>query len=294
MFQRAVVSIPATSANLGPGFDCLGVALDLRGTVELIVSDSQSTQAENRGEAMALNAARQVFRQLGLTAPNLQVKLSGDVPPGRGLGASAIVHVGAILAAAALAGVEPDRERLLQLAAELEGHADNAAPAMLGGLQVVVWDGDVLWHVPVSLPEGLRAVLCIPEFEMPTEESRRLLPDALSRREVVHNVGRAALLVAGFAAGRLDVLSTATHDVLHQPARSKLFPAMYEIFEAAEDAGALGVYLSGGGSTILALAQHDEVAISAAMDATGRAHAVSSRSLIVDLSDRGAEIVSVT
>lgn len=291
MTERVRVSVPATSANLGPGFDSIGVALALRGEVEISITSERAAPPSNHGEELALNAARQVYLLLGRPAPPLRARLSSDVPVGRGLGASAIVRVGAVVAAAALASVELESEQLLALAAELEGHADNAAPALLGGLRVVVWDEDELVQVQLPLPAGMKAVLFVPELEMPTDESRRLLPQSLSRRDVVHNTGRVALLVAGLATGRLDVLRTATQDVLHQPARSHLFPAMYEIFAAAEQAGALCAYLSGGGSTVLALTQGKDEAVAAAMTAAGVAGDAPGRTLITSLSDTGAEIV---
>ena len=291
MTERVRVSVPATSANLGPGFDSIGVALVLRGEVELSIESEPAAPPSDRGEQMALNAAAHVYRLLGRAAPPLRARVGGDVPVGRGLGASAIVQVGAVLAAAALTGDELDLEQLLGVAAQLEGHADNAAPALLGGLQVVVWEEGELSHVRLPLPDDLKAVLFVPELEMPTHESRRLLPASLSRRDVVHNTGRVALLVAGLATGRLDVLRTATQDLLHQPARSQLFPAMYAIFQAAEQAGALCAYLSGGGSTVLALTRGGEEAIAAAMAAAGTAAGAPGCTLITSLSDTGAAIV---
>ena len=291
MTERVRVSVPATSANLGPGFDSIGVALALRGELELSIVAEPAPLPTDRGEQMALGAAQQAYRLLGCAAPPLQARIAGAVPVGRGLGASAIVRVGAVVAAAALAGDELGAEQLLALAAELEGHADNAAPALLGGLQVVVWEESRVLHVRLPLPADLTAVLFVPELEMPTHESRRLLPESLSRRDVVHNTGRVALLVAGLAAGRLDVLRTATQDLLHQPARSQLFPAMYEIFRAAEQAGALCAYLSGGGSTVLALTRGGEDAVAEAMATAGAAGGAPGRTLITTLSDTGAQIV---
>jgi homoserine kinase len=291
MPERVRVGVPATSANMGPGFDSIGVALGLRGEVELAIAPSPGALPANRGEELAIQAAKQVYRQLGRGVPPLRARLSGNVPIGRGLGSSAIVRVGAVVAAAELAGATLDSEQLLALAAELEGHADNAAPALLGGLQVVVWDEGVVQHLRLPLPEGVQAVLYVPEMEMPTHESRRLLPESLSRREVVHNTSRVALLVAGFATGRLEVLRTATDDVLHQPARAKLFPAMYDIFAAAEQAGALCAYLSGGGSTVLALTRGNEAAVAAAMTAAAEAGGAPGRVLVTTLSDTGVEII---
>lgn len=290
--RRVRVSVPATSANLGPGFDSLGVALDLRGTVELSVADGPFYNPD-RGQQMALDAVAAVFRGLGRTPPDVAVAFRSEVPVARGLGASAIVRAGAAAAAFAVAGVEPDPARLLRIVTELEGHADNAAPAILGGLQVVAVDGERIWHVSVPLPAGLSAALLVPDFEMSTDESRKLLPGSLSRGDAVHNAARAALLVAALATGRLDALRTATDDRLHQPARATLFPAMYGIFEAATAAGALCAFLSGGGSSILAMVEGDARRVADAMADAAEAAAVPASTRVLGFSELGAEIQEI-
>jgi homoserine kinase len=218
-------------------------------------------------------------------------RYQGDIPIARGLGASAIARVGGALAANALLHGALDRERLLVVATELEGHADNVAPAMFGGLQVSAVDGQDVHHVGVSLPAGLHAVLFVPELRMPTRESRKLLPAQLTRADAVHNTSRAALLVAAMAAGRFNLLDAATQDRLHQKPRSKMFPAMFAIFEAAKAAGAHCAYLSGGGSTICALATSNEQGIADAMYETARLHKTQGYSLITQPTGEGAQVV---
>lgn len=285
------VHVPATSANLGAGFDCLGLALDLWGSVTL--SEDRSRGGEGAPlERMALAAARRLYARLGREAPpGLSGRCEGSVPVARGLGASAIARVGGLLAANALAGEPLDREALLGLAVELEGHADNVAPALFGGFQIAVRDGDRVLHLGAPLPAGLKAVLFVPELRMPTRESRRLLPRSLSRADAVHNIGRAALLVAALSQGRFGLLDAATQDRLHQPARSQLFPAMPAIFDAARAAGAHCAYLSGGGSTICALATANEQAVADAMLEAARQREVSGETIITAPTERGAEIV---
>jgi homoserine kinase len=239
----ATARVPATSANLGPGFDCLGLALDLWGSVTLSRDEGRSGRGGSM-DRIILGAAQRLYERCDRKLPDLNVRYESAIPIARGLGASAVARVGALLAANALEGEPLDREELLALAANLEGHGDNAAPALFGGLQVVVWDGDRLLHMAVPLGSHLRAVLLVPELHMPTGQSRQLLPATLSRADAVHNLSRAALLVAALSQGRLELLDIATQDRLHQPARSQLFPAMYEIFEAARAAGARCAYLS--------------------------------------------------
>lgn len=297
MVSRVRVSVPATSANLGPGFDALGIALDLRGEIELTLMKGEggervSTSSDGRGTAMALESIERVFQYLGRPSPSVRVEFMSDVPVARGLGASAIVRVGAAVGAYALAGVTPDWEALLELTTELEGHADNAAPALFGGFQVAVIDSGHVVHVQVPLARNLHAVLFVPDFEMSTDEGRLLLPATLSRGDAVHNSSRAALLVAALATGRVDLLKTATDDRLHQPARSKLFPAMYKIFQAATDAGALCAFLSGGGSTILAMADDRGTGVAEAMSRAAAAADVRGETRISHFSERGAEVVA--
>ena len=283
------VRVPATSANLGPGFDCLGMALDIWATVTL---SRDAGQDDHPLAGMTLNAARALFAAADLEPPHAYAATyQGSIPIARGLGASAVARVGGVLAANALAGQPLDREQLLLLATELEGHADNVAPALFGGLQVVARDRQRLTHVAVPLPAGLKAVLLIPELRMPTQKSRKLLPQSLSRADAVRNASRTALLVAALSQGRFDLLDEATKDRLHQPARAKLFPAMFSIFEAARAAGAHCAYLSGGGSAICALCTDNEQGIADAMLEAARSREVAAESLITAPTERGAELL---
>ena len=290
MLEYVSVRVPATSANLGPGFDCLGLALDIWGTIRLTTDGAP--YGEEPMAHMAMTAAQRVFARAKMASPaGLSARYEGDIPIARGLGASALARVGGLVAANAMAGGPMDGEQLLRLGADLEGHADNAAPALLGGFQVsVVMEGRVL-HSSVPVPAGLSAVLFIPELRMPTKESRKLLPSSLSRADVVHNSSRAALLVAAMAAGRFDLLDTATDDRLHQPARSRLFPAMYAIFDAAKAAGAHCAYLSGGGSTLCALATENLHGVADAMQEAARAREVAGQTRVTRPGELGAEVV---
>ncbi|MEK7777709.1 MAG: homoserine kinase, partial [Chloroflexota bacterium] len=154
-----------------------------------------------------------------------------------------------------------DLDMIWRLAVEMEGHPDNVTPALFGGCQIVVRDQETLVHAQVPFPENLRAVMFIPDTPMPTEKARGILPSQVSREDAVYNAGRVALLVNALATGRLEYLSVATQDRLHQPARQALMPAMRLLFRSALEAGALGVFLSGAGPTVLALTQGRELTI---------------------------------
>ena len=287
--DRVTVRVPATSANLGPGFDCLGLALELSAVVTL---EQRRPMNEHGAGRLAIEAAQRLFEAQGQQPPLLSADYDEAVPLARGLGASAILRVGGLMAANVMLGEQLTKEELLSHATALEHHADNAAPALFGGMQVAVSLADErVCHADVAVPAGLSAVLFVPDFQMATQKSRRVLPAQLSRADAVYNVSRAALLVAALAGGRPDLLDEATQDRLHQPARSGIFPAMFPIFEAAKAAGALCAYLSGGGSTICALAMGHEERIGEAMSDAAAAREVDGRTIVTRPSPRGAEVI---
>jgi homoserine kinase len=292
MARVVTVAVPATSANMGPGFDSLGIALDITGQVTLRLDDERTAPPAGNAVPIMLLAARSAFSRAGVPVPEgLSACYEGDMPVGRGLGASAVLRVGAIVAANQILDQQLSSEELLQLASELEGHADNVAPALFGGFQVVVWNGAAVTRVEVPFPAALRAVLLVPDLEMPTAESRKLLPEQLSRAGAVHNIGRAALLVAALATGRLDALRVASDDVLHQPARAALFPALFPIIAAANRAGARCAYLSGAGSAVLALADAGFEGIGAAMLAAAEEAGMPAHVLHSGIRRCGAEVL---
>jgi homoserine kinase len=291
MTDRVTVEVPATSANLGPGFDSLGVALDWRARFHFAITSRQE-RPTNVIEQMALTAALAFYTRAALPPPaGIEVRYDGDLPVGRGLGVSAAARVAGAVAANELAEAGHARATLLGIAVHLEGHADNAAPAMLGGLQIVVADDDEPVYLRIDPPEDLRAVLIVPEFSMPTNESRKALPERLTRNQAVHNIGRAALLVGALVTRRYDLLNIATEDVLHQPARAQIFAPMYQIFQAARDAGAHGVYLSGGGSAIAAFATERFAEVAGAMREAAAAHGHESQTRVCKLGGPGALVL---
>ncbi len=290
MPQSVTVRVPATSANLGPGFDSVGLALALTQDVTLTLGYEGG---QNAGLAwLALDAAKSAYRLARVQTPKeLSVSAAPSIPIARGLGASAAARAAGIVGANALMGGVLSDDQLLTLGAGLEGHADNMAPALFGGLQVVVRTGDRYRHVHASIAPGPKVVLFVPDFEMPTNESRKSLPQTLSREDAVANIGRATMLVAALASGDWSALDDATQDRLHQPARERIFPAMPHIFAAAKDAGALCAYLSGGGSTIAAFALHDEERIARAMMQQALSRGYPGKTLITEPGDEGAKIL---
>ena len=268
MPDSLIVRVPATSANMGPGFDCLGLALDLWNEVRvdlggdgLQVTGEGETSLSLEKDNLVYEGISLAFAEAGQPMPRIGVQCQNEIPLGRGLGSSSAAIVGGLVAGNELCGRPLTQDRLLEIAAQTEGHPDNSAAALLGRCQIVVQDGDRLVTSTVPIPEGLRAVLFIPDVAMPTEQARGLLPPVVERSDAVFNAGRTALLVDAFSSGDLSKLQVATQDRLHQPARETIFPAMKNIFRSALDAGALGVFLSGAGSTVLALATDRELTI---------------------------------
>ncbi len=301
--RSVTVRVPATSANLGPGFDALGVALDWAARITVTTGEGAREPSADpivaAIERMAATAAHALFDAAGERAPSSGVILAtyeGDLPVGRGLGMSAASRAAGLVAANRMLGDRLSPEALVPLAVRLEGHGDNIIPALFGGLQVVVHtdtDGGYgAVHVPIEPPSDLRLALLVPEFSMPTEESRKRLPASLTRQQAVANIGRAAMIVAALTQRRYDVLRVAVEDVLHQPARAELFPALYPIINAATEAGAYGAYLSGGGSTVAAfVAPEAGEAVASSMARAAGEHGLQVVTRVVALSAQGTEVV---
>jgi homoserine kinase len=276
--QRVTVRVPASTSNLGPGFDCLGVALRLYNNV--IVQRG----GRAKPTSMMREAADTFFRDAGLKPFAFSCAVSGDVPISRGLGSSVTVRLGVLFGLNELAGRRLTRERLFELCTELEGHPDNAAPATFGGFNV----SHGAQHQRFPVASALKFVLLIPDFEVSTSEARALLPEKIRRVDAVQSCGNACAITASFASGDYEQMRGAFADGLHQPFRRALIPFFDAVLAAGEQAGALGVFLSGSGSTVAAVAltngRRIAEAMLAAADGAGRA-------AITTADNRGAQIL---
>ncbi len=291
--SKVLLRLPATSANLGPGFDCLGLALDLWSEATVQTGAQAARAPLDPFQQMAFEAFQAFSRKARLPLPaGLSFEWKNGFPVARGLGASAAVRAAALLGANALAGDPLGIEDLLSLGASLEGHADNITPALLGGLQVALWEHGPVFHAPVDVPAGLKVILMIPEQTMPTDESRRLLVAAVPRSSAIYNIAHVALLVAALNSGRLDLLPVASNDRLHQPARAQMMPAMLPIIDAAKAAGALAAYLSGSGSTVAAWTLENGEGIAEAMIKAAVVADSPGETLITAPSAKGAHIAA--
>ena len=268
MAERVIVRAPATSANMGPGFDCLGIALDIWNSVVVEVGlDGFEVDGEGR-DTLRRDRSNLVyksfcipFQRAGRQVPKVHITCENEIPLGRGLGSSSAAAVAGLMAGNEVCGGPLSQGELLGLAAGMEGHPDNVSAALLGGCQIVVENDGCLVTSHVPVPPELKAVLFVPDVPMPTDRARKLLPRRIDRSDAVYNIGRVGLLVRALATGDLSHLAIATEDRLHQPARQTLFPSMKSILDAAFGAGALGAFLSGAGSSILALTMGKEVTI---------------------------------
>jgi homoserine kinase len=265
--RRATVEVPATSANLGAGYDCLGVALGItnritlevrgwsRGEIELTVDGEGSgelTEDRQNRFVMGVEAAMRLARGELPDGVGWRVEMTNQIPLSRGLGSSAAATVGGLIAANALLGGPLAQNDLLRLATEIEGHPDNAAAALLGGFAVAAATPTGVEAIRFDVPRDLRAVLFIPDLRLSTGEMRTVLPDVVPHDDAVANLAAVAIGVAGLATRRYDLLRLLTVDRLHEPYRAANFPQLPRLIEAALEGGAIGACLSGAGSTVIA------------------------------------------
>lgn len=256
--KRFAVSVPATSANLGPGFDSIGLALDLRmrAEVEVLGADDAGRWEFTGAEAPTHDGLRsEIARAIATIAPGLPplaIAVDNAVPLGKGMGASAAGSALGLAIGAVLREPPPDERELARTVTVIEGHPDNGIPAVVGGVVIAAAEGDDVVYTRFDPPAGVRAVVVVPRIEMPTRQSRAILPNQYAKSDAVFNVGRAALLAAAFAAGRIDLLRAAMRDRLHQPYRASFVPGLEEML-ALEDPEILGIALSGAGPSVIAL-----------------------------------------
>lgn len=256
------IKVPATSANMGPGFDSIGVALQLYNHlwfeqieegVEIIVKRKHKIEIPTDKNNLIYRTMVDFFAETGNVMPGVRLVQEDYIPMVRGLGSSAACIVAGLLAANHMSGCHYSKEQLAQIAAKIEGHPDNSNPALFGGMVVGATDYNEMRHVRLDLPEDLVFAIMVPNFPVSTHDARKVLPSVYDRSDAVFNASRAALLVASIYSGNYENLTMAVQDRIHQPYRSQLIPDMDRIFKAAKNYGALAAYLSGAGSTLMAI-----------------------------------------
>lgn len=314
--REAVVEVPASSANLGPGFDALAIALELRLRVSmrwvaapqasgewppslarLLVTGEGADEIDRSPDSNRVwRAATRVFE--AATPPPwagglaVEIEEANAIPLAAGLGSSAAAAVAGLWGANALAGSPFSYEQLLAMAAAIEGHADNAAAAALGGFVVCRMDAGAVTAVRIPVPRGeLAAVVAVPPLKLPTERARQVLPAEVAFADAVFNVGGASLVVAALTTGRFELLREAMADRLHQPHRQALVPGLDAVMRAALEAGAYGACLSGSGPAVLALCRtHQAEPVGDAMVQAFSRHHLNARRFTLELASEGARL----
>jgi homoserine kinase len=306
--SSVVVEVPASSANLGAGYDCLGVALAMtnrielevrvwsRGEIELTVDgEGRNELTEDRENRFVQGLEAALRLALGELPEGVgwRIGMRNQIPLSRGLGSSAAATVGGVLAGNALAGEPLARSELLRLATQIEEHPDNAAAVLLGGFVVSAATPDGVEAIRFDAPRELRAVLFVPDLRLSTRDMRAALPASVPLGDAVANLGAVAVGVAGIATGRFELLGRLTVDRLHEPYRAAAYPQLPVLVGAAREAGAIGACLSGAGSTIIAFT--DSAAGAAALEkalmaAAARAE-LPGRARTVGLRNEGAKVV---
>ncbi|MFZ5966828.1 MAG: homoserine kinase [Bacillota bacterium] len=264
------VRVPATTANLGPGFDALGMALRLYNEIQVeeIKGDLEIRGCEGipLEENLIYQGMKRVYQQLDAPIRDCRITLTAsNIPMSRGLGSSAACIAAGIGIANRLTGKALCVDDMIRIGTEIEGHPDNIVPAVVGGLTVSVHQGQVTYS-KVKIPENLTFAVLIPEFVLSTSEARRVLPVQYSKADCVFNLSRAAMLISALHNGELEKLRIATEDRIHQPYRGKLIPQMEDIFQQARKLGSLAEVISGSGSTLLIMIDKDNTDFKTGMD----------------------------
>ena len=299
--KQVRVRAPATSANLGAGFDCLGLALELY--LDLTVEEGEGEGLEiaatgEGNESVPLDERNAVYQgvmqayvRAGKTPGRLRLAIDSQIPLASGLGSSSAALVAGLTAGAELCGMGLDREEVLRQGVVVEEHPDNVASCVLGGIVIAALDGEEVAWARVEPPRDLAAVVAVPDFPLPTSKSRSVLPERIERRDAIFNAGRVGLLVAALQQGDYSLLRIGMQDRLHQPYRTGLVPGMEAVLAATTEAGALGAALSGAGPTALALVNGRSAEVADAMQQAWAKEGIAARTLVLGLAAEGVQCV---
>lgn len=295
------IRVPGTTANCGPGFDTVGIACTIYNDLELTLCDEEGISLEVIGEGagfipsnesnVVVKAIRMILSKTGYKAKGIKLKMINNIPLARGLGSSAAAIVGGLVGANEITGKHFTKEDILNMATAIEGHPDNVAPAIFGGITVSIMDSGSAKYLRFLPQKNFLMVAVIPEFNLSTRAARKVLPDTVPYADAVFNVSRSALLIGALCTGEMQLLSYALEDRLHQPYREKLIPGMSQVLSAARQAGALGAVLSGAGPCLLAFSNNNPDEIGQAMVKAFNIHKVNARYQILQIDQQGAIII---
>lgn len=309
MTRSVRVSVPATTANLGPGFDSIGLAVNLRNEIIMQIAGERkrngvptvSVEIEGRGEHelshgrenLVVAAAERLFAHTGGIPERISVRMLNQIPLGSGMGSSAAAITAGLVAANELCDQPLGEGRLLDMAAEMEGHPDNVAPALMGGFTICALEES--GRVRVLQPRvrtDLTCIFCVPSESLSTTEARNALPKSYSRCDMIFTISRVAMLTALLQGGDSGLFRLAMQDRVHQPYRAKMMPGLMESVAAAYEAGAVGACFSGSGPTVLAFLDRsgNPEKIGAAMAAAYARFGITSELISITLSRTGARV----
>lgn len=307
MISTVTVTVPATTANLGPGFDCLGAALTLSNqfrfsllppdaeSVNITAIGAEAAHVTTDADNLVYQAFVKVYQQLKQVPPPVKIEIQLGVPLARGLGSSATAIVGGLVGANVLAGSPLTVDEVMQLAIAIEGHPDNVVPALVGGCRLAATSIDTGWEIcEIPWHRSIVPIVAIPSFELSTKLARQVLPTTYSRADAIFNVAHLGLLLRGLATGNGKWLQAAMQDRIHQPYRQALIPGYETVQTAALKAGAYGVVISGAGPTLLALTEpRTATAVSEVIAAAWAEQDFAVKVHVLQLDQRGA-IVQTT
>ncbi|WP_188396623.1 homoserine kinase [Sporomusa sp. GT1] len=301
MANTVKIRVPGTTANCGPGFDAVGIACTIYNELELTLSPQAGISLEVAGEGagaipadgsnVAIKAVQMVLNKTGRHYPGIALKMVNNIPLARGLGSSAAAIVGGLVAANEITGCQLSKQEILDMATSIEGHPDNVAPAIFGGITVSIMDSGSAKYLRFLPPKDFTMVAVIPEFNLSTKAARRVLPESVPFADAVFNVSRSALLVGALCTGEFKLLLHALEDRLHQPYREKLIPGMAQVLTAARQAGALGAALSGAGPCLLAFTDGDSDEVGQVMVKAFNIHKIKARYQLLNIDRQGAIIL---
>ncbi len=253
------IQVPATSANLGPGFDSLGIALNIYNPVWLEESDVidissvDNIKVPNDKSNLIYSSANRLYEECGKKLTGLVIKQKNNIPMARGLGSSSACIAAGLAGANHLLGYPLSKNELISLACKIEGHPDNTTPAITGGFTVSAIENNKVYSISNPIPNSIKFAAIIPPFELKTNIARGTLPENYSKHDVVYNISRSCLMTASLLSGNLENLKVAAEDKLHQPYRKSLIPNINDIFNLSYELGAYATYISGAGPTIISI-----------------------------------------
>ncbi len=294
------VKVPASTSNLGSGFDTFGLALQLYLTVEMdtipmglqiFTSGEGSSEIANDENNLVFKAVEKLFQTMGNKLPGLKIKTNNEIPLQRGLGSSATAIIAGLICASELAGKNLEKDEILSIAADMEGHPDNVAACLYGGLTISCLDNSKILTRKIAVDESLNCVLMIPNDTISTKAAREVLPETVSHRDAVFNLQRSALLTEAFMSKSYEILSIAMKDKLHQQFRKHLIPGYDELEKTGYENGALGVCISGSGSSILGFAIHESERLEKAWQEKTRELNINARVVTLGCDNTGASII---